>query len=151
MSLIYSHIIYCLPVWGNTWACYLRPVEIAQKRAIRTINFLGRYDHTHDLFVNQKLLKFKYVVMYFDLLLVFKFLNFNYVPQIFSRTNNVYQFRNNMNIMIPFTRSELFKKSVFVSAPSIWYNLVNSLKNIQNINTFKHNLKKHLLEIQKKL
>ena len=111
----------------------------------------GRYDHTHEFFVNQKLLKFKYVVMYFYSLLVLKFLNCNYFPLVFSRTNNVYQLRNNINLMIPFTRSELFKKSVFISAPSIWYNLLNNLKNIQNINTFKYNLKKHLLEMQTNL
>ena len=149
LSLIYSHIIYCVPIWGNTWACHLRSVELAQKRALRTINHLGRYDHTHELFVSQKLLKFKFVVMYFSSLLIFKFLNCDYVPHVFSRAVNVYQFRNTNNVIIPNTRLELYKKSVYFSAPSIWYNLGNDIKRIQNINSFKLNLKACLLETQR--
>ena len=60
MSLIYSHIIYCLPIWGNTWATHVRPVELAQKRAIRTICNASRYEHTHELFIRCKLLKLKF-------------------------------------------------------------------------------------------
>ena len=75
MSLIYSHLIYCVPIWGNTWACHLRPVELAQKRAIRCISNATRYEHTHDLFISAKLLKFKYVYMYFASLMIYKFLN----------------------------------------------------------------------------
>ena len=148
LSLIYSHIIYCVPIWGNTWACHVRPVEIAQKRAIRTMNYMRRYDHTHEVFVTQKLLKFKYIYSYFSSLLIFKFLYSNYVPLVFSRANNPYGLRNSDNVSIPISRTELYSKSVYFSAPSIWYNLPNHLKQMQNVNAFKSNAKAYLLTLQ---
>ena len=151
LSLIYSHLIYCVPLWGNTWMCYLRPIEIAQKRALRTINSMGRYDHTHEVFVSQKLLKFKFIYMYFSLLLIFKYLNCDYVPHVFTRRDNRYEMRNAHNVLIPVTRLELYRKCIYFSAPSQWVNLPIQLKNIQNINTFKMNMKAHLLVMQSNL
>ena len=148
MSLIYTHLLFCLPIWGNTWACHLRPVELAQKRAIRTISNVARYDHTHELFISLKLLKIKYMCIYFSALIVFKFLNCNYVPDIFVRDANPYALRNINNVIVPPTRSELFIKSVFYKAPSIWYNLEVPLKQISNINTFKFKLKESLFSLQ---
>ena len=148
MSLIYSHLIYCVPIWGNTWMCHLRPVVLAQKRAIRTISNVARYDHTHELFVSQKLLKFQYIVTYFSSLLIFKFLNNNYAPLVFSRANNPYNLRNENNVIIPNSRSELFLKSVYYKAPSVWYNLDMQLKSLNNINAFKYRVKESLLSLQ---
>ena len=137
MSLIYSHLIYCIPIWGNTWSCHLRPVELAQKRAVRTISGVSRYEHTHELFINLKLLKLNYVCMYFSSLLIFKFLNCEYVPSVFVRDNNPYVLRNINNVIVPYFRSETFMKSVYYRSPIIWYNLHPDLKQLTNINTFK--------------
>ena len=145
MSLIYSHLIYCVSIWGSTWACHLRPVELAQKRAIRTMCNRARYDHTHELFVSLKLFKFKYVHMYFVSLLIFKFFHCNYVQSVFFRSHNPYDLRNVNNVNIPNSRSELYLKSVYYRAPSIWYNLDGQLKNSSNINIFKSRLKNSLL------
>ena len=148
MSLIYSHLIYCIPIWGNTWACHLRPVEVAQKRAVRTISNVARYEHTHELFMNLKLLKLKNVHKYFSSLLIFKFLNCHYVPLIFSRHQNPYALRNANNVYVPHSRSELFLRSVFYNTPSLWYSLDAQLKQIRNIETFKRKLKQYLLAHQ---
>ena len=148
MSLIYSHIIYCIPIWGNTWARHIRPVELAQKRAVRTIYNVPRYEHTHELFVTCKLLKLKFILMYFSSVLIFKFLHCNYVPNVFTPANNPYILRNLNHVTVPQTRLELVLKSVYYNAPNTWNNLHADLKSIININTFKRKLKEHILTLQ---
>ena len=148
MSLIYSHITYCIPIWGNTWAVHLRPVKLAQKRAVRTISNVARFDHTHELFVSLKILKLRYVYQYFSLVLTHKYMYGNYVPLVFTRANNPYNIRNVNNIHVPRCRTTLFQKSVYYAAPSMWYNLDNVLKTLVNVHTFKSRLKEHLLSMQ---
>ena len=90
MSLIYPSLIYCVPIWGGTWATHLRPVITAQKRAVRVIAGVRRYEHTHHLFMQLKLLKFHFIFTYFTALLMFKHLNYGYVESAFSMPNHQY-------------------------------------------------------------
>ena len=96
-----------------------------------------------------KLLKLNYVSMYFCSLLIFKFMNCEYVPSVFVRAENPYVLRNINNVIVPHSRSETFLKSVYYKSPTIWYNLPPHLKQLRNINTFKLRLKDHLLALQR--
>jgi len=56
-SLIYPHLTYCQTVWGATHKNTLKSLRTAQKRSVRTILGLKKFDHTHDGFTDLKLLK----------------------------------------------------------------------------------------------
>ena len=58
--------------------------------------------------------------------------------------------RNNNNLIFPHVvhQSTLFMNSIYYEGPSIWYNLGNQLKTINNIFTFKIKLRSHLLNAQ---
>ena len=150
---ILGNIYYskCTQSYLSTTLYFLRLLDFlipSWLRAVRTISHAARYDHTHELFINLKLLKLKYISMYFSSLLIFKFLNNNYVPSVFTRDYNPYGLRNINNVHVPHSRSELFLRSVYYKAPSIWYNLDVHLKQIRNINTFKSKLKEYLFALQ---
>ena len=149
-SLIYSHISYCISIWGGTWACHLKPVITAQKRFLRLISYSPRYERSLPLFVNQRILRFDYIFNYFSGLIIFKFINFNYCRDIFllARNNN-YDLRNNdNNMLVPFFRTCRGQRSILYTAPTIWNNLPNQLKCLRNINSFKQLYKRYLLQAQ---
>ena len=144
-TLIYSHLIYCVPIWGNAYASHLRPIVLAQKRAVRTMTYSARYEHTLPIFNRLKLLRMDFLYKYFSSLLIHKFIHQNYVQSVFSIQNNQYNLRNRNNVVQLASHSTLYLKSVFYSAPSIWNNLDNGLKGMSNINTFKSRIKACLL------
>ena len=56
MSLIYSHINYCILIWGNADKSTVEPLFKLQKKAIRIISKSNYLDHTAPLFKSLKLL-----------------------------------------------------------------------------------------------
>ena len=141
-------MIYCIPIWGNTYAIHLRPIVLAQKRAVRTMTHSARYEHTLPIFNRLKLLKIDLVYKYFSTLLMHKFIHQNYVPEVFSVRHNQYRLRNPNNVEQQASNSTLFMKSVFYSAPSVWNSLDHTLKQITNVNTFKIRMKSYLMNEQ---
>ena len=148
-SLAYSHMSYGITLWGGTWASHLNSVLVAQKRVLRVITFASRYDRSLPLFIQNRILSFNYVFMYFSSLLMFKFLHLNYCQDLFKRSLNLHNTRNNVNsLYIPFYRTVRSQKSVFYCAPKIWNSLPNELKIINNIITFKSKLRRYLHDKQ---
>ena len=58
-SLIQSHINYCISIYGSAKDTILKPLEIAQKRAIRLVNNQHFIKHTDPLFASHDCLKLK--------------------------------------------------------------------------------------------
>ena len=58
-SLIQSHLNYCISIYGSAKDSILKPLEKAQKRAIRLVNNQHFIKHTAPLFASHDCLKFK--------------------------------------------------------------------------------------------
>ena len=56
-ALILPYLTYCACIWGSNYSTTLRPVIIAQKRAIRMIAGVPPRTHTSALFKDLKILK----------------------------------------------------------------------------------------------
>ena len=84
--------------------------------------------------------------------MVFKCLH-NVTPQYLSSKMNYikdlqpYNTRNanSMNLLVPHPNTEIFKRSFAYSGPTLWNKLPHHLKNINNLTTFKHQLKTYIL------
>ena len=63
-------------------------IIIAQKRAIRAIINSQRYAHTLPLLNENRLLRFDLIHEYFVCLVLFKYINFSYTNDAFSRVNH---------------------------------------------------------------
>ena len=109
-ALIYSHVIYCIPIWGNAYRCHLRPVLLAQKRAVRTITYSARYENTLPIFNRLKLLRIDYLYKYFSALLIHKFVHHDYAQGVFSIQLNHYHLRNPNTIVQYGSHSTLYLK-----------------------------------------
>ena len=148
-SLIYSNIIYCISIWGNTLKKFTKQVLSAQKRAIRALSFLNRMESMSGKMMELKLLKLNNIYTYFCSLLIFRSRNSGYCNGIFSRLNHNHGTRGRTHDMIvPVIRNSLFSNSVIYNPPKIWNRLPIELKNMSNIVSFKIRLKKYLLQIQ---
>ena len=75
--------------------------------------------------------------------IVFKFINDNYY------LNEVFEFMSEGNISLRNNFLKLFRntntsqKAISFIGPSFWNQIPETLKKTDNLNTFKHNLKKH--------
>ena len=132
-------------MWGATYPSFIDSLATVQKKVIRIIDGLKKYDHTNDTFKKLKLLKMKEINEYFISVYVFNSLNllenniFNY------RNNPNYQLRNPLSLQIPQIYSSQSKSCILYHGVAIWNSLPLSIRNIGNINTFKRKLKEYLL------
>ena len=148
-ALAYSHLTYCVSLWGGTWTNHLRCVVVAQKRILRVITYASRQERSLPLFIENNLLSVKYVFMYFTLLLMFKFVNLNYCGDIFRMKVILRNTRNNQStIQVPLFRTVRSQKSILFIGPKTWNALPFELRNITNLNTFKSKLKSYLFHQQ---
>ena len=71
-SLIYPYIIYCNPIWSNTYKIHIKPLELLQKKAVRIVTGSEYLAHTNPLYFRTKILKLPDVSLYCINLHVFK-------------------------------------------------------------------------------
>ena len=56
-SLINSHLLYSLPIWGSTYSTYLKKLCTLQNKAVRIINKGCYQDHVSSFYLSLKILK----------------------------------------------------------------------------------------------
>ena len=145
-SLIYPHLTYCQIVWGATYISTLKPLITTQKRIIRTILGLKRFDHTTEGFANLKLLKLKEINIYCCSIHVFKSITITGDGSFNFRTNQRYSLReNNIMLDVPFVRSQQSKTGILQHGANVWNDLPQNIRHSTSINSFKCKLKKYLI------
>ena len=81
--------------------------------------------------------------------IVLKFINGNYqyylneVFEFASKGNNASLRNNFLKLKQPFQNTNTGQKALSLIGPSFWNQISETLKKTNNLNTFKHNLKKH--------
>lgn len=111
--------------------------------------FLKRFDSTANIYLENNILKFKFIHQYFTLLLILKNQGHNII---FRLVDNVTDTRsNNVNLVCPVFRTELFKNCVISYAPSLFNIMPNDKKVIlqsTNILKYKKEMRNNLLNQQ---
>ena len=74
-ALFESHMIYICQIWGQTRNQNISDVVKLQKKAVRIINFSGKYTSTKPLFSKLKILSFDEIVNLQNCLLALNVLN----------------------------------------------------------------------------
>ena len=70
------------------------------------------------------------------------------IPPVIRETTN-YLFRNQNNITIPFCCTEIFRKSCIPLGIALWNSLHERLRNISTLNSFKYQMKREFVNVQK--
>ena len=140
-SIIHQYLLYCLPIFGATYNCYLEPLFLAQKRAIRTISRVEYDAHTDPLFFTNKILK------------VFDLFKHHIASYVYSnqnildvhRNNHIYDTRNNDYLQAPRVRLRSSEQSFIYNAIRVWNDVPQHIKTCPSIDSFKFNYKQYLL------
>ena len=141
-----SYLNYASIVWGETKSLINR-VFIIQKKALRTIYFKGKFDHTSSLFSESNIIKLPDKISVENCLFVSKFLS-NQLPEIFNNwfvlyfDTHRYEKSCSEKVMLkvkPFHTKSYDRKAVTYSAINTWNSLQKQVKHFlfSNLSTFK--------------
>ncbi len=147
-ALFHPHINYCPIILNCTSQKNKTRIQKIQKKAIRVITKSGFNAHTEQLFCENRILNLENIILLQSALFMHSYI-YNYAPSAFSdlwnynnNRNIEYQLRNanNDDLIVPFARIELFKKSPLYFLPKTW-NELEHLRYQQNRFTLKWSLK----------
>ena len=138
--LAFPHLKYCNMIWGGTFATYLQPLFLIQKRILRIINNKGYLHPTNELFRNSRILKLDDIHKFELAIYMYK----NHSLPIFQYPHN--HLTRNRGLSNPlYQRLSLTQQSVYYRGPIVWNNLPNEVRNSPSICSFKRVLKDHFL------
>ena len=139
-SLAHSYLMYCNTIWGGTYDTHLQPLFILQKRCLRIIHKTAFRAHTLPLFIESRVLQLKDIHNYSLATFTYKNLDL-FASNVPSHT---YQTRNN-SYVTSFQRLRVSQRSIYFSAINFWRELPPQLKDVENLDRFKKELKSHIL------
>ena len=156
-SIVHPHLIYGLPIWGNTYQVHLSRIIILQKKIIRTITG-AQYDaHSEPLFKSVNILKLQDLYKLQTSKYVMKSIN-NTLPlalnSIFIYTRNIHQQTRQhkfYKLIQPRARINVITRSILNMGPKIWNEIdpslyMNETKTyVISISGFVSRFKRHLL------
>ena len=146
-ALVYPNLTYCNTVWGCASREALRPLEVLQKRVIRTIEGLRKRDHTNPVFHKFKLLKLSDINIFLCSTHVFKCLNGLVINNFnFNARNTGYQTRSCNALQTPRALSSQSQTNIKYHGPKTYNDLPSHVKNKSSLLSFKRSLKQHLLD-----
>ena len=151
-ALIRSHFNYACPAWyPNLNEKTKKKIQIMQNKCIRFCFKLDKMHHISeeefklinslptstraDRYINTMIYNFVNNACPYYLNEIFEF-----VPHCRIGTRSHFSKLKN-----PFRKTNTRRKTIYYIRPSIWNSLPDSLKKVNNLNTFKHNVKKHYL------
>ena len=153
MSLIYSHINYCILIWGSAEKGIIEPLFKLQKKAIRIITNSRFLDHTAPLFKSLALLT---VYKVYDLnctLFIYKCLNCDYFPELKNRIkrNSDYHEHDtrgrNLLRNVDIMRLRICQWSFHNYGINIWNSLIPEVKDSNSLYKLKTSMKLYLLSL----
>jgi hypothetical protein len=125
-SMVHSHIVYCINVYGCANVTTLNKLKIKQKEAIRIISNAGYRDHTNPLFKLHKILPLDQLIKFSNVKFMHSY-SHGKLPFSFSelwvtnRTRNPnIELRNADDYYVPAHKMASVKRFPFFSFPKIW-------------------------------
>ena len=167
-SLIYSHMIYAIQVWGSAGKTEIHKIVVLQKRAIRLISNKdkrpvnpGPLAATNPMFYKLELLKINYIFTLHIAKFIHKCLNLD-SPEIFhdwfklnyeshpystrSKFTDINNSTKSNNIFIQSARTSFYGlRLIKVEGPKIWNSIPKTIRNNHSVKCFVKGLKNYLV------
>jgi hypothetical protein len=147
-AYVFPHITYCLTLWGNAYNVHLNKVFVLQKAAIRLICKAPKLAHVTPLASSLKLLLLPELHKLYSCCFAFRTCVLNINRDLFSKSqfvflHNVHNIdtRNaNVNLFVPFARTELRKRCFLFVCAKAWNSLAIEFKLLCTYGAFKSQL-----------
>ena len=148
-TLVNPNILYCITAWGNASRQTLKPLQLLQKKIIRSISEVNAFHPSDPLFKNLNILKIEKLHLYMSTIYVFRSLNcLNRCDWFHAHHHAFHNLRsNNLQLLnVPFNRNTQYCKSIRINGPKLWNDLPLEIRLEDSYNVFKLRSKLHLLE-----
>ena len=145
-TFVLPYLNYCNIVWASANDSTLKPLIISQKRALKMVLDVPRTYSTKQVFTESGAFTIADIHKIQTGIFMHKY-EHNILPSSFNHKyilnsgRHGYETRTSSNYYIPKPRIEKFKYSLAYRGPYIWNNLPQSLKLINNLDSFKRKLK----------
>ena len=141
-SLMHSHLTYGLLLWGSALKKYIQPLEILLKKAVRTITKSKYNEHTLPLFNRLKMFKLEDLYQLEIYKFMYQFSNAHLpslLSQIFIPNSDIHTHytRHSQDPHFPKISVRQYSNSCFCMGPRLWFDLPNTIKNVNTLNSFK--------------
>ena len=146
-SCVYSHLTYCLPIFGG-WLDTSRGEKLIKTHERIVNNLFAKYDKNQCVFRRNNLLKLKDVYKLYACIHVYKILQMNENATV-ARTlvleaaPHDYLTRGRETLRTPFPRTNVIKLSYKYQFIHIWNTIPVDIKNSPSLRSFKRCLSSH--------
>ena len=151
--MMYSHLRYCITIWGSASKTTLMPLVTLLQRIVRIIGGCDYRDHTEPIFQEMKLLRLSeiYFLETAKSMHRIHYMENNITSNLFKTTasihNHIIRYSNKGNYYILPTNLSLGRKAINVTCPVIWAKIPPSLKKYPP-KTFARKHEDHLISKQ---
>ena len=149
-ALVFSKMYYCSSVWSNTSKKNISKLQSVQNFAARVITGIRKYDHVTPILQQLAWLPVECMLKLRDAVMTYKCLKGLAPPylcdkfQMRSKIHSV-NTRNKDKLDTPLYNSASGQRTFHYRAVSIWNELPNHIKDIDTLDRFKIEYKRHLL------
>ena len=149
-GLIYQTLQYCISCWGGAAPCHLKPLDVLNKRAIRTICGAHRNEHTTPLFHKLGILKLNDLYVWQIGKIMHKISNSSWNGTYdFTKVNDVHKYPTRFSQQNNYHRGtmelKMTDRALTIAGPDIWSKIPAEIKSLP-FNSFKKSYKKYLIE-----
>ena len=144
-SLVRPHLEYGIVTWGGAQVTKLRPIEVAQRKAIRSVAGKSANSHTEPLFASLGLLKFSDLFKYNCAIFMHKYYN-KCLPNSFEGMfTQLTEPNRTLGYRTPRSVNSFVDKLPSAFLPRIWNGLDRQLKTIKSHPVFKRSLQNYMI------
>ena len=147
-SLLLPYINYCSLIWASTYASYLKPLYVLQKKAVRVITFSPPRTPSKPLFSKQNILSLYSIYKFHVPCFVFSHFN-SLLPTPVSSILHFnceyldYMTRSHFN---PHKTCHKYQFAITWQAPIIWNDIPLTVRNNLTVSNFKKKLRLYFSE-----
>ena len=149
-SLIHSHFVYSLIVWGNTYSTSLDKLFLIKKKAVRIVSQSFWLESTKPIFSNLQILPLHNLIKFEIGKFIHKYYN-NKLPEIFlnyflkAKNYHNYITRSSSleNLVVPLFKTKKTQFSIKYTGPAVWNSIPFNIK-MNSIFKFKKTFKEYL-------
>lgn len=145
LSLIYPYFIYCSSIWGGAYSTYTQSLFITQKKLIRAMFNCNRYEHTHQYFRDNNIMKIRDIITLQSNLFVFNALHFHPIDTGFEPISHNIETRRALDLRLPLCRTTHAQQNILFRGARLWNQLPHDTRLASSKHSFKTKLKSQLL------
>jgi hypothetical protein len=149
-SLVKSHLLYLIEIWGTAAKTGLQELQRAQNKVIKALFCYPYSTSTTKIFKETKLMNIQQLYRYNTCILIRKILNKNIHTSLsFTQKSQLTKrkLRRPSLLVLPKIRTKLAKKSITFEGALLYNKLPSNIKNAESFQCFKSQLHDYIIQI----